>query len=459
MESSNHKLKAALTRYLCQLSTQNIWWYGVDLPISDPHSLARLLDKEGPQLFPILEAIGWAHKWGNDEKKQEWRLKRSAIESFIHEQPGWMSFLELNVTRYKKRNTVFLRIGQFQRKCELKGISNPDEQIRLENNGTVKPPRLNRNALGLFENSFSTWSETYDLDDCSDDELEPIQEEPASTSKNNLEPARQQQPTTKNKLGMAMTNKEDVSSKKVSEVPQALLDSLEKILIKIMNPNLLSKNAESIWSQESTTDCIIESINEASTRIEEEKKKRVEEKKKIASQYATKGKLTFDHEGILLDDYPVLKKHNIDPTSQHDIEGVLRDLAKLQRKIKSVDIFLVGSHNNKQTQLVHIPRSSTHFNFQKNLNRGGYNWVEKILDAAVSLGDPAVPLPPIEGPDDETALDRKDAALWLIIHLVRKYPDQFLEAGNRCGYPVPREKMSASYAAAVCRTTPPIWQT
>jgi hypothetical protein len=77
-------------------------------------------------------------------------------------------------------------------------------------------------------------------------------------------------------------------------------------------------------------------------------------------------------------DYPTLDSKNICLLqTDKDITPVLRDIMKLSKKVRSVNLLKVLNYNDTTTNLVEVPCSGKQYGFKKEARRS--QWVHRIL--------------------------------------------------------------------------------
>jgi hypothetical protein len=78
--------------------------------------------------------------------------------------------------------------------------------------------------------------------------------------------------------------------------------------------------------------------------------------------------------------FPTLVAKNICITSNKDIKAVMRELAKLSKQVKSVDLLQVLHSNDTTTSLVKVACSAKESGFKQQVRRS--RWAEGVLHCA-----------------------------------------------------------------------------
>ena len=204
-----------------------------------------------------------------------------------------------------------------------------------------------------------------------------------------------------------------------------------KFLSKFVSSELLAH--PEFWLEESEAigaDGILESFFDASCALQSEKDKRdlgslVEHEEAVKA--AVNPRLI--EEEINEEKYPVLKLYGIPVRDDQVIQNVLRDITKLSKEVKSINLLTFSTYNDTPTTLVRVPKSKRYDRFVRNARQT--KWITQILDAVV----PPAPAEKdaADGDDcddttvevdchDEVGQNRDDAARWLLTYLGKKYP-------------------------------------
>jgi hypothetical protein len=147
-------------------------------------------------------------------------------------------------------------------------------------------------------------------------------------------------------------------------------------------------------------------------------------------------------------DYPTLSALNICLKTDRDIKAVIRDLIKLSKKVKSVDLLKVLNYNDSTTSLVEVPCSARQSGFKKQARRS--RWVHRILQCVRKYKEGLVADDETrEDEDDEFAYTDDDAARWLITYLGDYYPSEFVKSAQALDMPIHQGKMDAEYTTAM----------
>jgi hypothetical protein len=151
-------------------------------------------------------------------------------------------------------------------------------------------------------------------------------------------------------------------------------------------------------------------------------------------------------------EYPTLHAKKICLHTDKDISSVLRDIIKLSKKVKSVDLLKVVHYNDTTTSLVEVPCSAKQSGFKKQVRRS--RWVERILQCVRRYKKKEEELLVIEqqaaeDEGDEFAYTDDDAARWLITYLGESFPCEFVKSAQALDMPIHQGKMDAEYTTAM----------
>jgi hypothetical protein len=175
----------------------------------------------------------------------------------------------------------------------------------------------------------------------------------------------------------------------------------------------------------------------------------VKEKKRKAVSDAVKAK--YFEEVINIQQFPTLVSKGICLTSDIDIMPVLRDLVKLSKKVRSVDLLKVLHFNGATKSLVKIPCSTKMSGFKKQAQRS--QWVPHSILQCVrrfKKEDLLVNNDDATNPDDEeTAYTDNDAARSLLTYLGEYFPSEFMKSAQALDMPIHQDKMDAEYSTAM----------
>jgi hypothetical protein len=145
---------------------------------------------------------------------------------------------------------------------------------------------------------------------------------------------------------------------------------------------------------------------------------------------------------------PTLVAKNTCITSDKDIKAVTRELVKISKQVKSVDLLEVVHCNDTTTSLVEVPCSAKQSGFKERARRS--RWMERSLetmrrfkkeDALVDEND--------DDDDNEIAHTNDDAARWLITCLGDSCPKEFVKSAQALDVPMHQGKMDAEHATAM----------
>jgi hypothetical protein len=149
-------------------------------------------------------------------------------------------------------------------------------------------------------------------------------------------------------------------------------------------------------------------------------------------------------------DYPALDSKNICLQTDKDITPVLRDIMKLSKKVRSVDLLKVLNYNDTTTSLVEVPCSAKQSGLKKQARRS--RWVQRILQYVRKYKEEELVADNEKQEDDdneEFAYTDDDAARWLITYLGDCYPKEFIKSAQALDMPVHQGKMDAEYTTAM----------
>jgi hypothetical protein len=219
---------------------------------------------------------------------------------------------------------------------------------------------------------------------------------------------------------------------------------LYSILEQHVNPDVLNSNA--FWKEGSDAGDLLESIREVDLSGNNALSSPL--RKNLAEAVFT--------ETIEPDEYLTLKKLEVNITDTFTIHHILSDLYKLDKKVKSCNIFEFKCPNGKTVSLVPIPRSSRLETFRR--NDRDQKFLFRILDAsyteAITQDDRLVDDADCEGDgegdtSDEYGLSREDVARWYMVRFGWYFRDQFVLACADLGMPVHTKPMDPYFAKAM----------
>jgi hypothetical protein len=165
----------------------------------------------------------------------------------------------------------------------------------------------------------------------------------------------------------------------------------------------------------------------------------------------------FD-EHIDSQDHPTLQAKQISVESDKDIAAVLRDIIKLSKKVKSVDILKVVNYNDATTSLVKIPCSAKQSGFKQQVR--WTRWVHRVLQSVRRYASDDL----VDDVDEETknvdeetknvdeefAYSNNDTARWLMTNLGECYPSsKFIKSVQALDMPIHQGKMHVEYTTAM----------
>jgi hypothetical protein len=155
-------------------------------------------------------------------------------------------------------------------------------------------------------------------------------------------------------------------------------------------------------------------------------------------------------ETINLQEYPTLHSKKICLQTDKYIALVLRDIIKLSKKVKWVDLLKVLNYNDSTTSLVKVPCSVKQLGFKKQARRS--RWVHRILQCVWRYKEEELVVDDEieqDDDDDEFAFINDDAARWLITSLGDYYPTEFVKSAQALDMPIHQGKMDAVYTTAM----------
>jgi paraquat-inducible protein B len=162
------------------------------------------------------------------------------------------------------------------------------------------------------------------------------------------------------------------------------------------------------------------------TAAEIEKKKEEEEKIEEAASAALRVE-TFSENNVLPSNYPFLadlqdsRGQQICLKMNNDIQKLLREIMKMSRQVRSVNLLKVVNSNDVTTSLVEVPCSAKQSGFKKQSRRLG--WVKQILYNVRKNKEKELPMDAADGDEyddnnnDERAYTNADTARWLMTYL------------------------------------------
>jgi hypothetical protein len=178
--------------------------------------------------------------------------------------------------------------------------------------------------------------------------------------------------------------------------------------------------------------------------LQERKKAADENKQKAVSAAVVLNQFS---ETINQNDYPTLDSKRICLETDQDITPVLRDIIKLSKKVKLVDLLKVLNYNGSTTSLVEVPCSSKQSGFKKQARRS--RWVHQILQCVRRYKEEELVINDKRKQDNEFAFTDDDAVRWLITYLGECYPLEFVKSAQALDMPIHQGKMDAEYTTAM----------
>jgi hypothetical protein len=188
-----------------------------------------------------------------------------------------------------------------------------------------------------------------------------------------------------------------------------------------------------------------------------EKKKEDDEKREEAA--SARFVETFSESNVLPSNYPFLadlqdgRGRKICLKTNTDIQKLLREIVKMSRQVRSVDLLKVVNYNNVTTSLVEVPCSAKQSGFKKQSRRSG--WVERILYNVRKNKEKALPIDAVDGDeyddndDDKRACTNADTARWFMTYLGECYTAEFVKSAQALDMPIHQGKMDAEYTSAM----------
>jgi hypothetical protein len=180
--------------------------------------------------------------------------------------------------------------------------------------------------------------------------------------------------------------------------------------------------------------------------LERKKKEDDDKRKKAVSAAVGVKKITEVTDPNQL---PTLVAKNVCITSDKDIKAVTRELAKLSKQVKSVDLLEVVHCNDTTSSLVEVPCSAKQSGFKERARRS--RWMERGLESVRRFKEEDALVDENDDDDDnnETACTNDDAARWLIAHLGDSHPKEFVKSAQALDMPTHQGKMDAECTAAM----------
>jgi myosin heavy subunit len=153
-------------------------------------------------------------------------------------------------------------------------------------------------------------------------------------------------------------------------------------------------------------------------------------------------------ENINPKDYPTLHSKHICLKTDKDITAILRDIMKLSKEVKSIDLLKVMNYDDRPTSLVEVPCSAKQSGFKKQARRS--RWVHRTLQCVRKYKEELVDDDKIvDDTDEEYAYSDDDAARWLITYLGECFPCEFVKSAQALDMPIHQGKMDAEYTTAM----------
>jgi hypothetical protein len=422
-----------LATFLRQHHHHDAWWYKLKisplilsssakdaiLPADEApgqHCLSKLLGITMNDLWKVLAECNLTRKKGQKEI-----IVQQKIQDFIN-----MHDLTNFVAVETKGKEPVLRVGVY-----LPTSSKIDHSATSQWRSDKRPPRPLRNAAKKFRDDTTTFlaARKYEA------------EQKSGKEKSSSDSAAAQQKN--NSPGAADSCSPPAPEEEVQH-HQNLKDLLSKI---IASPSMLEDPS---FFKNDLSEKDLQLIFEATcieTCCELERRQEMVKKQKAVSDAV---EVKCFEEVVDVKTFPTLVSKGICLTSDIDVTPVLRDLVKLSKTVKSVDLLKVLHFNGATTSLVEIPCSTKMSGFKKQARRS--QWVLRILqcvrrfkkeDLLVNDDDATDP------DDEETAFTDDDAARWLLTYLGECFPSEFVKSAQALDMPIHQGKMDAEYTTAM----------
>jgi hypothetical protein len=148
---------------------------------------------------------------------------------------------------------------------------------------------------------------------------------------------------------------------------------------------------------------------------------------------------------------PILQAKQISVESDKGIAAaVLRDIIKLSKKVKSVDVLKVVNYNDATTSLVKVPCSTKQSGFKQQVR--STRWLHEILQSVHRYNAEDL----VAGVDEEKqevdqvfAYSDDNAARWSTTYLGECYPSKFVKSAQPLDMPIHQGKMHVEYTTAM----------
>lgn len=186
-------------------------------------------------------------------------------------------------------------------------------------------------------------------------------------------------------------------------------------------------------------------VETCSQTCETEREKKKEGKKQNEVSDVV-GEINYFHATINPKQFPTLASKHVCLESDSDIRPILREIVKLSKIVKSVDLLKVSHFNGRTTSLVEVPCSAKLSGFKKAVRKS--QWVLRILQCVRRYKKEDL-LVNDEEDEEEVAYTNNDAARWLLTHLGEWYPSEFVQSAQALDMPIHQGKMDAEYTTAM----------
>jgi hypothetical protein len=428
MESRFLAARSLLQHLFLQRANQAPWWFSIKDNQDEGGSLASFLGISTDQLMNLFKSASFAYDHGKTIK-----FKATSIQNFlltINNSSGHdTSFLELSFCQVRKVQSYYLRIGAFKK----------GSKVFSANDQMLNPPKKHPSLSLKEKKHFAA-------------EVTAILDVEVNKKRNQTIVAKATPDKPASSIPEGEHTRKDLCNTKQKLKQAWLRILLDDVLSKVVDPSVLAmqnfwqKQVDNNEPQHNILDILLQTVEKMRDKMEQDEKM-----KEAARDAAVATREIL--EDINPDDYPVLKQLNIGLTNDRQLQPLLRDIYKLQKKVKSVDLFQFSAYNDKQQNYVVVPTSGCLKQFKANASKT--KWVDKMLDAVVNpmLQEYHDNNEEEDSEDEEiqAGTGKENVAQWVTIYLGLRYPDAFVQAAESLGMPIRSSKMDRYSAFAMWR--------
>jgi hypothetical protein len=170
--------------------------------------------------------------------------------------------------------------------------------------------------------------------------------------------------------------------------------------------------------------------------------------REVQTQKATKIASILNSKSLPVENpekYQVLRQYGV-PLDDLRIAGLIKDLHTLNTDLPAeIDIFSLGSWNNRERKILSVPRSESLSRFEANMR--DVRFVDELLLASIPLPDDKTRGG--ENDECEKQVDVDDAAMWFVKAIGQQYPELFVSAASKLGFSVHAKQMPPERVAAM----------